>query len=311
MKVLGISFGRKMSCTDVLVKQALMGAQQAGAEVAFVNTLNLKIERCTGCGACTRAFRQGQKGDCVIKDDFAALEEMMCEADALIVGAPVYVLQPVGQFKNLVDRFAMRHDRAKFIDKPALDPRWVKQRYISYISVGGATTRNWTSMGLLTMRLLGFSSLMHVVGTMDVYKMGKTVSPVRDEKLLADANELGTRTARAIGQAPETVEWFGEDGLCPVCHQSILSVKEDCTAECVLCGTSGKVEIKDGKLKINFTKESLAGARGTLQGQKDHVDEIADFVRYQLSMPEEEKQEIADRKEKYKDFCPEVKFKKG
>ena len=311
MKVLGISFGKKMGNTDILVKEALMGAQQAGAEVTFVNTVDLKIDRCIGCAACTRAFRQGKRGDCILKDDFDALEELMCDADAIIVGAPVYVLQPVGQFKNLVDRFAVRHDRAKFIDTPAVDPRWVKQRYISYISVGGATTRNWTSMGLLSMHLLGFSSLMHVVGEMDVYKMGITVSPVRDEELLATANKLGTRTAQAIGKEPETVEWFGDAGLCPVCHQRVMTITEDCTAECVLCGASGKMEIQDGKLKINFTKESMEHARGTLQGQKDHVDEIGGFVRYQMSLPEEEKQKTEKRKQKYRDFCPEYKIKKS
>ena len=310
MKVLGISFGKKLGNTDILVKEALMGAQQAGADVSFVNTVDLKIERCIGCAACSAAFRQGKRGDCILKDDFDALEEMICDADALIVGAPVYVLQPVGQFKNLVDRFAVRHDRAKFVDTPAVDPRWVKQQYISYISVGGATTRNWTSMGLVSMHLLGFSSLMHVVGEIDAYGMGQLVSPVRDEKLLATANELGARTAQAVGKKPEEIEWFGEEGICPVCHQKVMTISKDCTVECALCGASGKAEIKDGALTVHFTQESMAHARGRLQGQIDHTQEINEFVKYQLSLSDEVKQDIAERKNKYKAFCADQKFPK-
>ncbi len=46
----------------------------------------------------------------MIKDDFQMVEEEIRKADAVIVTASVYVLQPVGKFKNLVDRFSCCHD---------------------------------------------------------------------------------------------------------------------------------------------------------------------------------------------------------
>ena len=55
IKILGLSFGRKMGNTDILVKEALYGAKEGRpeAEVKFINTNKLTIDRCTGCGACS------------------------------------------------------------------------------------------------------------------------------------------------------------------------------------------------------------------------------------------------------------------
>ena len=51
MKVLGISVGRKMSNTEILVKEALMGAEEGGAEVELIRLHDLNIKPCTGCNA--------------------------------------------------------------------------------------------------------------------------------------------------------------------------------------------------------------------------------------------------------------------
>ena len=52
MKILGISVGRKMSNTEILVKEALMGAEEMDAEVEFVRLHDLNLKPCTGCNAC-------------------------------------------------------------------------------------------------------------------------------------------------------------------------------------------------------------------------------------------------------------------
>ncbi len=67
MKVLGISFGRKNGNCDIAVKSALLGAEGRGADIAFINTCNLKIDRCTGCGACDKLKEKGKDPVCVIK----------------------------------------------------------------------------------------------------------------------------------------------------------------------------------------------------------------------------------------------------
>ena len=44
MKLLGLSFGRKMENTEILVKEAMMGAEEAGSDVGFIRVLDLDIK---------------------------------------------------------------------------------------------------------------------------------------------------------------------------------------------------------------------------------------------------------------------------
>ena len=112
-----------MQNCDILVKEALMRAEQAGADVKFINTLDMKIGRCTGCGACSAGRDKGKQVRCIVKDDYQVLEEAVLEADGIVVAAPVYVLGPVGQMKNFIDRF------------------WTGARQSSSISRAGKTQR--------------------------------------------------------------------------------------------------------------------------------------------------------------------------
>ena len=162
LHVLGLSFGKKNANSDILCKEALYGAREAfpDAEITFINTQRLTIDRCIGCGACSTALEHGKDNVCVVKDDYQMVEEAIRKADAIILAAPVYALQPVGQFKNLIDRFSCRHDVSAInwvldkrrsgempgdADEYPIDR--LRPRAVSYISVGGATTLEWTSMG--------------------------------------------------------------------------------------------------------------------------------------------------------------------
>ncbi|MCM8709931.1 flavodoxin family protein [Clostridium sp. SYSU_GA19001] len=313
MKVLGISFGRKMGNTDILVKEALFGAKSKGAEVEFVNTVSMNIGRCIGCGACSSGFRQGKDAKCIIKDDYHELEQKVLDADAIIVGAPVYVLQPVGQFKDFVDRFGPMHDMAAMkaeqdkrmergeTDNP-VDPRYFKKRYVGYISVGGATTKNWVSMGLPTLHLFGISSGMKAVGEIDAYKMGETGNPVLDEALIANANTLGVKVTEAVGKPDEEIEWYGEEGTCPVCHQNLITLNGTTTVECPVCGIEGKLSVDGDKVNVTFSKEQQARARGTYEGLLEHYLEITGFGAIAGPKLQAAKDRLPALLQRYKDF---------
>lgn len=292
MNILGISFGTINGKCDILTKEALYSAKEAvpDAEVKFVNTIRMKIGRCIGCGACSRALENGKDNACVVKDDFQVLEELVRWADALIVAAPVYVLQPAGQYKDFVDRFGCRHDIS------AID--WVlegrktgkypgnaddfpmerlKRRYISYISVGGATTDDWVSMGTATMHLLGFPVAMKVIANLDVHHTGEMGSPYLDEALMAKVHEAGSATAVAARDQNEDAAYIGEPGTCPVCHQNLLMVNGTTTVTCPVCGIQGKLRIEGEKLLVDFPKEQQERARGTFRGLREHTTEIQSF----------------------------------
>ena len=51
-KVVGFSFGRKMSNTEVMIKEALLVCEKAGMEIQFIRCDDLNIHICTGCCSC-------------------------------------------------------------------------------------------------------------------------------------------------------------------------------------------------------------------------------------------------------------------
>ncbi len=114
MKVLGISCGRRMSDTGILVKEALMGAEEVGAEVQFLRLQDYYIKPCTGCSSCTLdIMERGGGGACTIKDDdFAFIDELVMDCDGLILGSPIYEKSPIGQLKTLEERVGPSHDKA-------------------------------------------------------------------------------------------------------------------------------------------------------------------------------------------------------
>lgn len=291
MKVLGISFGRKNGNCDILVKQALLGAIKTGAEVSFMNTCNLKIDRCTGCGACDKVRDRGGMSLCVLKDDFLFVREAIMDADALMVAAPVYSVGPTGQYKNLVDRMGASHDRAALLkenqrrrslgwsEDKMLDPRVFKNRPFAVISVGGARTEGWTSLGLPNLHLLGFSNQMIPVDHINAYGMGDRVNPAFDEKFMSRLFKLGENVAGAAGMPEEQIEWKGDDaGMCPTCHCRHLFIKSGIEVECAVCGSAGTLRIDGGEIKVDYTEEEIKRSRYHMGGLLEHQEEISDMM---------------------------------
>ena len=295
MNILGISFGKKNSNCDILTKEALFGCREADAEaeIRFVNTCGMNIGRCRGCGACSTQLEKGRDNTCIFKDDFQELEDQVRWADALIVAAPVYVLQPAGQFKDFVDRFACRHDCSAITwvldkrragelpgDPDAFPMERLKKRTVSYISVGGASTENWTSMGTATLHLFGFPPMMKVMGNYNANSMGTIGSPYIDQELIDNMHEMGRRTV--LGYSDDTVEFFEPAGkpagVCPVCHQRLITILPGTTTvECPVCGIEGRLSIEDGAIRVDFSKAQQNRARGTFAGLREHTEEIQGF----------------------------------
>ena len=295
MYVLGISFGRPNSNDDILCKEALYGAREADkdAEIKFINTMKLNIGRCKGCGACSAALEHGKDNVCVVKDDFQMLEDEVRAADAVIVAAPVYVLQPCGQFKDFVDRFSCRHDISAIpwvLDKRRngempgnaddFPMERLKKRTVSYISVGGAHTEDWTSMGTASLHLFGMSAGMKVMANYNANNMGHTGNPYLDNKLIENMHELGRRTV--LGYYDDSATFFQpeekEEGVCPVCHQRLLTVHPGTNVvDCPICGIQGTVSVEGGAVKVEFSAAQQARARGTFAGLREHTEEIQSF----------------------------------
>lgn len=114
-------------------------------EYIFLKDTNLKT--CIGCFNCV------SKGEdrCPLKDDRAAIEKKMLDADGIILSSPVYVLNVSWLMKNFIDRFAYTNHR----------PRFHRQKVLTVVNTGGIGQKEALSA---IKNALGGSRVVHELG---------------------------------------------------------------------------------------------------------------------------------------------------
>ena len=303
-KVVAISFGRKMSNTDVMLKEVLKKCEEAGHEIQFVRPDDLNIGTCTGCTACVVGIMSGRNnGECAVhpNDDFHIVEDAFYSADALIIGSPVYETSPTGTFKTFCDRLGPSHDLAFLTeakkerierdgDKALLpDERVFKPRVGCLLAVGGARTENWTIMTIPVMYECMMSTGVDVIDT-HVYYGAMNYQhvlgvPEQMERMDRMAQNIIDALAAADNEEERT-KWRGEeDGACPVCHQSMYKVHQGAArVECAICGIDGEVTVEDGKIRYIFSEKEQARSRMKYAGKLEHRNEIANGAMTQIKV---------------------------
>jgi multimeric flavodoxin WrbA len=99
MKVLGIMGSPRIGGnTDLLLDEALKGAQSEGAEIEKIIVEKLNIAPCREYNGCFK------DGNCVIRDDMDNIYPKLLEADVVIVASPMFFYSLTSQVKALIDR---------------------------------------------------------------------------------------------------------------------------------------------------------------------------------------------------------------
>jgi len=121
---------RRGGNTETLIKEALRGAGEPDAEVFALS--EMAIVGCQGCKGCKLPDADG----CILADDMQILYEKMKQADALILGSPIYYGEITGQMKSFMDRwYALKDGKGKV--------RMEKGKKALFIVVQGATVEDW------------------------------------------------------------------------------------------------------------------------------------------------------------------------
>ncbi|MFC2060339.1 flavodoxin family protein [Chloroflexota bacterium] len=102
--------GRKEGNTEILVKEALASAQEAGAQTELVLVAGKDISPCNGCCSCR------QTDVCHIQDDMQSIYEQLETVDAIIFGSPVYFHSVSAQAKAIMDRTYLFLKDKKYIE---------------------------------------------------------------------------------------------------------------------------------------------------------------------------------------------------
>jgi len=102
MKVIAVNGSpRKGGNGDVLIDEALRGAEDAGASVEKIMLQKIKLNFCIGCCKCQEP---GWAGFCSQKDDVNGVFQKMADSDAIIIGFPVYIGRESSQLCTFFDR---------------------------------------------------------------------------------------------------------------------------------------------------------------------------------------------------------------
>ncbi len=102
MKLLAFNASpRKGGNTEVLIKEAMRAATDAGTSVEYIRIQSLNIKCCIGCRKCKQP---GYEPLCSIKDDMTEIYQKIIAADALIIGFPVYTGREAAQLSVFWDR---------------------------------------------------------------------------------------------------------------------------------------------------------------------------------------------------------------
>ena len=94
---------RKNRNTAQMLESVMKGAQEAGAECELIHLVGLNYKGCVSCMACKRT---GNKcgGLCAFKDELRPVLERILQADAFVMGSPIYWSYPTGMFRNVIER---------------------------------------------------------------------------------------------------------------------------------------------------------------------------------------------------------------
>ena len=109
MKVLAVNGSpRKTWNTATLLNNTLEGAASQGATTELIHLYDLNYKGCISCFAC-KIIGGKSYGKCPVQDDLAEVFKKVEEADALILGSPIYWGRVTGQMAAFLDRLLFQY----------------------------------------------------------------------------------------------------------------------------------------------------------------------------------------------------------
>ena len=134
---------RKTWNTATLLDKALEGATSEGAETEIIHLYNLNFKGCTSCFACK--LKGGKSyGNCAYEDELTLVLKSVREADALILGSPVYLGTVTGEMKSFLERLIYPY-LVYDVEHSSLFPKKIQ---VGFIYTMGANETRMREMGI-------------------------------------------------------------------------------------------------------------------------------------------------------------------
>lgn len=287
MKILGIVAGRHNGNSEILVKEALLACQEAGAECKLINLFDYNIEHCTGCEACTMQMGDVAMGKldkyngCILKskDDMDKIVQEMYTCNGIIVGVPTYDLTPSSLYLKFAQRF-LAYELSFLLEIGAVkeDPHMVG----GLIAVGGSC-HDWQTLALEGMGATMFTQSVQVVDQMLSTRNGRPGNVLLRDEQIERAHKMGENIIKAINTPVEERGWLGDldQGMCPRCHSALIYKGDkhwdgiEFPFECAVCGAGGDlVKDENGEYKFVLAENGLIRDRNVNSARAEHLNEI-------------------------------------
>jgi len=168
---------RKNGNIVAIVGEIIKGAVEAGAETKIYNLNEMSIKPCQSCFYCRGVET------CAINDDMKAVYEDLKEADAVVIGSPVYMFQVTAQTKLLFDRLFPLMD-ANF------NPRFGTKKTVMVYSQGNPNADTFKPSFDVNATILNVMGLQ-VGETIVAVGANDPATAANDENLMAKAFCMG------------------------------------------------------------------------------------------------------------------------
>jgi multimeric flavodoxin WrbA len=189
LKVLGIMGSpRVKGNTDLLLAEALKGAQSQQAEVEKLVVDKMKITPCREYYGCLK------DGNCVIRDDMDIIYPKLLEADGIIVASPMFFYGVTAQLKALIDRC-----QALWARRYVLKTLPETKKKGAFIAVGATKGKQLFEGSILTIKYFFQAFGVEYSDELLVRGVDKRGEIKEHPDMLAEAFELGKRLAQRLG----------------------------------------------------------------------------------------------------------------
>jgi multimeric flavodoxin WrbA len=189
VKIVGICGSpRRGGNTEILLKEALRGAGDAGAEVEEVFLRDKTISPCLEIYGCTK------EGRCVITDDFHEVAEKMIQADGVILASPIFFYTVSAHTKMLIDRCQSLWVKRYLLNSPISPGR--SRRRGAFIAVGATRGKRLFEGVLLTVRYFFDTLEVDLSDTLLVRGIDKKGEILDHPQEIQAAYELGGRMVK-------------------------------------------------------------------------------------------------------------------
>lgn len=136
---------RRKGNTSLLLKNAVKGAIEAGAELEELVLRDLKMSPCLEIYGCK------ETGRCVIQDDFQQVYDKLLSYNGLMLASPIFFYTVSAHTKILMDRCQSLWAKKYWLEKPPIEKRKATRKGL-FISVGATKGKRLFEGTLLSIR---------------------------------------------------------------------------------------------------------------------------------------------------------------